>query len=182
MNRRMLVGVCTLLGLLILQNAGMAQKDVGYLKVDANPGRTGIFVDDKYLGPAANFRVDRKYTLAPGQHTLRLTEPRYKDHTMSINIEAGKTTKVTHVMEKAPLPEPPFGMLHFVKGPHSKFSAVFLNGQFVGHVGEYDNSLQGQLVKPGEYELKVISPEGQTIHEEKVSVKVNQTTSVRLPG
>ena len=85
-------------------------------------------------------------------------------------------------MEKVPLPEPPFGMLHFVKGNHSKFCAVFLNGQFVGHVGEYDNSVQGQLVKPGEYELKVISPEGKTIHEEKVSVQANQTTSVRLPG
>jgi hypothetical protein len=69
-----------------------------------------------------------------------------------------------------------------VKGPHSKFSAVFLNGGFVGHVGEYDNSVQGQLVKPGEYELKVVSPEGKTIHEEKISIKVNQTTSVRLPG
>jgi hypothetical protein len=58
-----------LLGMLILQNAGIAQKDVGYLKVDANPGRTGIFVDDKYLGPAANFRVDRTYSLSPGQHS-----------------------------------------------------------------------------------------------------------------
>jgi hypothetical protein len=51
-------------------------------------------------------------------------------------------------------------MLHLVKGPHSKFSAVFINGQFMGHVGEYDNSLQGQLIKPGEYEVKVVSPEG----------------------
>jgi hypothetical protein len=84
-------------------------------------------------------------------------------------------------MDAVPLPEPPFGMLHLVKGPHSKFGAVFLNGQFMGHVGEYDNSMQGQLVKPAEYELKVISPEGQTIHEEKISVKANQTTSVRLP-
>jgi len=180
MKPKRLGALSTLLGMLILQSAGMAQKDVGYLKVDANPGRTGIFVDDKYLGPAANFRVDRKYSLSPGQHTLKLTEPRYKDHTTSINIEAGKTTKVKHAMEAVPLPEPPFGMLHLVKGPHSKFSAVFLNGQFMGHVGEYDNSLQGQLVKPAEYELKVISPEGQTIHEEKISVKANQTTSVHL--
>jgi len=134
------------------------------------------------LSPAANFRVDRKYTLSPGQHTVRLSEPRYKDYTTTVDIDAGKTTKISHVMEKRPLPEPPFGMLQLVKGPHSKVSAVFLNGQFIGHVGEYDNSVQGQLVKPGEYQLKVASPEGQTIHEEKISVKADQTTRVRLPS
>jgi len=77
----MLVGASTQLGLLVLLNAGMAQKNVGNSKVDANPGRTGIFVDDKYLGPTANFRVDWESALAPGQHTLRLAEPRYEDHT-----------------------------------------------------------------------------------------------------
>ena len=49
----------------------------------------------------------------------------------------------------------------------------------MGHVVEYDNSVQGQLVKPGEYQLKVLSPEGQTIQEEKIS-QANVTTKVRL--
>jgi PEGA domain len=182
MNRRVLIGLLTLLGLLNLSRVAVGQKDVGYLKVDANPGRAGVFVDDKYLGPAANFRVDRKYALSPGQHTVRFSEPRYKDHTTTINIEAGKTTKLTSVMEKLPVPQPPYGMLHVVKGPHSKFSAVFINGQFMGHVGEYDNSLQGELIKPGEYEVKIVSPEGKVIHEEKISIKADQTTTVRLPS
>lgn len=180
MNPKGSIGLMTLATLLMVRNIGLAQKDTGYLKVDANPGRTGVFVDDKYLGPAANFRVDRKYALTPGPHTVRLSEPRYKDHTTTINIDAAKTTQIGHVMEKLPLPEPPFGMLQLVKGTHSKFSAVFLNGQFMGHVGEYDNSVQGQLVKPGEYQLKVLSPEGQTIQEEKISVQANVTTKVRL--
>src|SRR5215813_7553018 len=155
MSSKRSIGSVVLLGTLMFGKTALAQKNMGYLKVDANPGRTGVFVDDKYLGPAANFRVDRKYELAPGQHTLRLSEPRYKDYATTINIEAGKTTKVSSVMEKLPVPQPPYGMLHLVKGPHSKFSAVYVNGQFMGHVGEYDNSLQRELIKPGEYELKV---------------------------
>ncbi len=182
MNPKFLIGLLTLLGFLSFPNINLAQTNVGYLKVDANPGRTGVFVDEKYLGPSANFRVDRKYALTPGQHTVRLSEPRYKDYTTTVNIDAGKTTKISHVMEKLPVPEPPFGMLKLVKGPHSKFSAVFLNGQFMGHVGEYDNSLQGELIKPGEYQLKVVSPEGQTIHEGNVTLKADQTSTVRLPG
>jgi PEGA domain-containing protein len=180
MNSKRSVGLVMFFSTLVLRNAGFAQKDVGYLKVDADPGRTGVFVDDKYLGPAANFRVDRKYSLSPGQHTLRLSEPRYQDFTTTVNIEAGKTTKVKQAMAKLPLPEPPFGMLKIVKGNHSKFTGVFLNQHFMGHVGEYDNSLQGQLLKAGDYDLKVVSPEGQTIHEEKISIKENQTTVVNL--
>lgn len=182
MNPKLSIGLTTLVAFLTFRDIGLAQKDVGYLKVDANPGRTGVFVDEKYLGPAANFRVDRKYALTPGSHAVRLSEPRYKDHTTTVNIDAGKTTKISHIMEKLPLPEPPFGTLQLVKGPHSKFSAVFLNGQFMGHVGEYDNSAQGQLVKPGEYQLEVVSPEGKTIQEEKISIQANQTTKVRLPN
>jgi len=99
------MGSVILLGMLMFGNVALAQKDMGYLKVDADPGRTGVFVDDKYLGPAANFRVDRKVSLAPGQPSLRLSEPRYKDFTTTINIEAGKTTKIKQVMEKLPIPE-----------------------------------------------------------------------------
>jgi hypothetical protein len=49
------------------------------LKTKVNPGRAGVFVDGKYLGPAANFRMARKYTLAEGEHEVRPTEPRYED-------------------------------------------------------------------------------------------------------
>jgi len=180
MNSRRSMGPAILLGMLMFGNVALAQKDMGHLKVDADPGRTGVFVDDKYLGPAANFRVDRTYSLAPGQHSLRLSEPRYKDFTTTINIEAGKTTKIKQAMEKLPIPEPPYGMLKIVKGNHSKFAGVFLNDHFMGHVGEYDNSLQGQMLKAGDYQLKVVSPEGQTIHEEKITIKDNQNTVVKL--
>lgn len=35
--------------------------EVGYLLTDVKPIRTGVFVDGKYLRPAASFRIDRKY-------------------------------------------------------------------------------------------------------------------------
>ena len=180
MNSKRSIGSVILLGILMFGRVALAQKDTGYLKVDADQGRTGVFVDDKYLGPAANFRVDRKYPLAPGQNAVRLSEPRYKDFTTTVNIEAGKTAKIKQTMERLPLPEPPYGMLKIVKGHHSKFTGMFLNDHFMGHVGEYDNAFQGQLLKSGDYQRKVVSPEGQTIHEEKIIIKDNQSTVVKL--
>jgi hypothetical protein len=35
-------------------------------------------------------------------------------------------------------------------------------------------------LKAGDYQLKVVSPEGQTIREEKISIKDNQNTVVKL--
>ena len=39
----------------------------GYLKTKVNPGRAGVFIDGKYVGPAANFGVGRKYAVAPSE-------------------------------------------------------------------------------------------------------------------
>jgi hypothetical protein len=38
---------------------------VGYLRANIDPGRAGVFVDGRYLGPATNFGIARKYALSP---------------------------------------------------------------------------------------------------------------------
>jgi hypothetical protein len=48
----------------------------GSLCVKANTGRAGVFLDGKYLGPAANFRVARTYQVPAGSHELKLEDPR----------------------------------------------------------------------------------------------------------
>lgn len=52
------------------------QAGTGFLKVKANTGRAGVFVDGKYLGPAANFRTAQKHSISAGEHELVLREPR----------------------------------------------------------------------------------------------------------
>ncbi len=61
MNRRRLLHISCGVALAVLLAAPMplcAQQAAGggFLKVKASPGRAGVFVDGKYLGPAANFR------------------------------------------------------------------------------------------------------------------------------
>src|ERR1700722_10864955 len=67
-----------------------AQTGTGNLKAHVNPGRAGVFVDGKYLGPAANFKVARTYAVAAGQHTVKLIDPRYEEVEMMVTITAGK--------------------------------------------------------------------------------------------
>lgn len=148
----------------------------GFLKVNANPGRAGIFVDGKYVGPAKNFGSTRKYALPAGEHEIKLTEPRYEDVTKKVTIEAGKTTKVSETLKALPLVKPPFGRIRIQGG--EKYDAVYVNNKFYGHIDEFDNFAQGILMPPGTYTLRIEPVKGSP-KEEKVTVTANQNTIVK---
>jgi len=63
--------------------------DTGRLKTEVNPGRAGVFIDGKYVGPAANFKIAKTYEVAPGEHELRLVDPRYQEIVKKVTITAG---------------------------------------------------------------------------------------------
>jgi hypothetical protein len=180
LKRSTLGAFCAGLFLLVFSLFALAQKgETGQLKVSVNPGRAGVFVDGKYLGPAANFRIARTYSLPVGQHELLLTDPRYKDYTANITIQAGKTTVVTQNLERLPVAQPPFGRLRIMQASSSKFGAVYLNGKYMGHIDEFSNASQGLLIKPGEYELKIAALGGGQDYQEKITIKENQTTVIK---
>jgi len=154
-----------------------AQQNTGYLKTNVNPGRAGVFVDGKYVGPAANFRVGRKYAIAAGQHEVRLIEPRYEDITTTVTIVPGKTTKLVEEMKALPPAKPPFGRLRTITS--DKFAAVYVNGRFMGHAGEFNNPVQGLMLNPGDYTVKVVPLNG-AAKEERVKVETDKVTIVRL--
>ncbi len=167
------------------------QQNTGYLKTKVDPGRAGVFVDGKYVGPAENFGGSRKYALPAGEHEIRLSEPRYKEVVTKVTIEPGKTTVLADKMNWAagywfpsegvwaPLPyaKPPFGCLRTISS--DKFAAVYANGRFMGHAGEFNNRTQGLLLNPGEYTIQVVPVSGGAGHEERVKIEAGKLTVVR---
>jgi hypothetical protein len=173
---RTLVGLCVLVSALA---ATALAADTGRLKTKVYPGRAGVFVDGKFVGPAANFARAKTYTLPAGEHEILLTEPRFKDFSTKITVQPGKTTVLNQRMEALPTPKPPFGNLRVVQGGSGKFGAVYLNGKYMGHIDEFSNFAQGLLINPGEYQLKIAAVDGGQDHEEKITIKENQTTTVK---
>jgi hypothetical protein len=153
-------------------------QNTGYLKTKVDPGRAGVFVDGKYLGPAGNFGVGRKYAVAPGEHEVKLAEPRYEDVVTKVTIQAGKTTQLAQTMKALPLAKPPFGRLRTVST--DKFAAVYVNGKFMGHAGEFNNSVQGLLLNPGAYAVKIVPMSGGEGHEEQVKIEADKVTIVQV--
>jgi hypothetical protein len=165
---------------LLIAMAGIravAQQGTGYLKVKVDPGRAGVFIDGKYVGPAANFGMARKYAVGAGEHEIRLSEPRYADVVTKVTIQPSKTAEVAETMKALPIAKPPFGRLRVVAP--DKFEAVYVNGKFVGHAGEFNNSLQGLLLSPGDYTVKVVPVSGGEGHEEHVKIDGNKVIIVR---
>jgi hypothetical protein len=153
------------------------QSGQGKLKTSVNPGRTGVFVDGKYLGPAANFRMARTYALPEGEHEVRLSEPRYEEMVTKVKIEAGKTTKLSETMKPLPPAQPPFGRLRTIAS--EKYAAVYVNDKFMGHAGEFNNPIQGLKLNPGEYTVKIVPVAGGPGHEEKVKIEAGKTVVLR---
>ena len=184
-------GMGTLLLLAVTAIPLVGQQNSGYLRTRVDPGRAGVFVDGKYLGPAGNFGFGRKYAVAAGEHEVRLSEPRYKDVVTKVTIQPGKTTKLVENMDWgpgywfppddlwAPLPpaKPPFGLLRTICP--DKFAAVYVNGRFVGHAGEFNNRLQGVLLNPGTYTVKIVPLSGGQGHEEQVKIEAKKVVVVR---
>ena len=155
--------------------SGMAQNS-GYVKTVVKPTRAGVFIDGKYVGPAANFGSARKYAVAPGEHEIRLTEPRYEDIVTKVTVQAGKTTKLEQTMKALPAPKPPFGRLRTISS--DKFAAVYVNGKFMGHADEFSNPAQGLLLNPGDYTVKIVPVNSTDAKEQQVKIEANKVVIV----
>ncbi|MEP7363719.1 MAG: PEGA domain-containing protein [Acidobacteriota bacterium] len=149
----------------------------GYLKTSVDPGRAGVFVDGKYMGPAANFKIARKYTLTVGEHEVRIVDPRYQEVTRKVSIAQGKTTTIAEKLTPVPLATPPFGKLR--TDGFAKFSAVYINDKFYGHTDEFNNFAQAMLLNPGEYKIRIVPVDGGAAHEETIKIEADKLTIVK---
>ena len=167
------LGVMTLLsaaGTLMAQQGGTT-----FLKTNVNPGRAGVFVDGKYLGPAGNFRIGRKYALPPGSHQVKLVDPRFEEVSTTVELKEGKTTKLAETLKPLPLPKGPFGALR--TPVPEKYAAVYINDKFYGHAGEFNNSSQKLMLPVGEYSVRVEPSSGTPINQ-KVKIEAGKTVLV----
>ncbi len=151
--------------------------DTGRLTTKVNPGRAGIMVDGKFVGPAGNMGFAQTYALPAGEHEIRLVEPRYEEVVKKVTITAGKKSVLNESMKALAPAKPPFGTVKTHNADH--FAAVYVNGKYMGHVDEFDNFAQGLLLNPGTYEVKIVPVNGTGEVTKTITVVANQTVVVQ---
>lgn len=164
------------LAVLALASLACAAADTGRLRTEVEPGRAGVFIDGKYAGPAANFKIARTYEVAPGEHEVRLADPRYQEVVKKVTIIAGKKTVLKETLTALPPAKPPFGKLRVENADH--FAAVYVNDRFMGHVDEFSNFAQALLLNPGTYEIRVVPTNGSPVTK-SVTIEADKTVVVK---
>jgi hypothetical protein len=78
---------------LMYKTRGMpSQEDSARLKFSVKPDRAAVFLDDRFMGPASDFRGAMK--VAPGRHIVKIELLGYRTFETSVDVDLGKKTKV----------------------------------------------------------------------------------------
>jgi PEGA domain len=173
--------------LAVVVSATVVYADDGYIKARGSPSAAAIFVDGKYVGPAYRFTVPEKYPIPAGAVEVIFRDPRYEDYVTKITVSPHKTTKIHYTLKKLPVPEPPFGRFRLGGGEAESFlsvaagdtGAVYINNKYYGYVDELNNAGGGLLLKPGTYELHVVSPRFGDF-KRQINIEANKVTVVPL--
>jgi PEGA domain-containing protein len=127
--------------------------------IDANKvaKTSGVWVDGQYIGYLGELKGSSRLRLLPGEHELLVRQAGYGDFSRKVTIEPGVTLEVHAVMERDPrfqFPEKKT-RAEIKLNVWPERAAVFLDGNFVGHVSEFTGLGHGMLVAPGKHTIKV---------------------------
>jgi hypothetical protein len=139
---------------------------------------SGVWVDGAYVGYLKELKGSKKVLLLPGEHVITVRQDGYHDFTERILVQPGQKGVVRVAMEKAPtgpLPDVTATVKIAVKPSRA---AVFLDGLFVGHVGEFEGMGRGMLVAPGTHQIRIALPGYQTF-ETNINPLASQKVEIK---
>jgi hypothetical protein len=64
------------------------------LKLNVEPGRAAVFLDDKYVGHASEFGGFGSMLISPGKHRIKVGLPGYRTFETEVNLLAGQKSEV----------------------------------------------------------------------------------------
>jgi hypothetical protein len=147
---------------------------------------SGVWVDGQYVGYLKELKASKKILLLPGEHTISVRQNGYQDFTQTVVLQPGQTQIVRVTMDKAATgPMPADAELATIKiNVNPSRAAVFVDGRFVGHVGEFGGLGRAMQVVPGAHRIRIALPGYATfqtdinpLSSQKVEVKTDLVKS-----
>ena len=123
---------------------------------------SGVWIDGQYVGYLKELKDTKEVLLLPGDHTITVRQNGYRDFTANVRVQAGKTKHLDVAMQKAVTQPLPRVVAEVKIDATPARAAVFMDGQFVGHVGEFKGPGRGMLVAPGAHRFEIALPGYQT--------------------
>ena len=139
---------------------------------------SGVWVDGEYVGYLKELKGSKKVLLLPGEHVITVRQDGYQDFTERILVQPGQKQVVRVAMAKAPTGPLPDVTATVKIAVNPSRAAVFLDGLFVGHVGEFEGVGRGMLVAPGTHQIRIALPGYQTF-ETDINPIANQKVEIK---
>jgi len=134
---------------------------------------SGVWVDGQYLGYLKELHGSKKILLLPGEHDIAVRQDGYQDFTEKITVKPGEKQTVSVKMGKDPRFKMPSVFSEIKMSVTPDRAAVFVDGQFVGHVGEFGGVGKSLLVAPGHRKVTISLTGYQTFNTE-IDLAANQ--------
>jgi hypothetical protein len=117
---------------------------------------SGVWIDGKYAGYVKELKGDRKVVLAAGPHEFVIKQAGYKDLTKEITVAPGQIQAIAVVLEENPkLTYPGNDAEQLRIDIQPKRAAVFVDGSYMGHGGDFSGRFHSMLVSPGKHHLRI---------------------------
>jgi hypothetical protein len=140
----------------------------------------GVWIDGKYFGYVKELKGDKKVLLPPGEHEISIREDGYKDLVKKITLAPGDVQILDVVLEENPksiYPGDDAAELRLDIQP--KRAAVFVDGAYVGHGGDFGGHFHSMLVAPGKHQLKV-TLNGYRTYETQINPVANEKSRMKI--
>ncbi len=98
---------------------------------------SGVWIDGQYLGYLKELKGDKKVILLPGEHQITVRQAGLDDFVRKIVVEPGQKQMVRVAMQKSAGWVMPSAVSTLKLKVQPDRAAVFLDGRYVGHVGEF---------------------------------------------
>jgi hypothetical protein len=116
--------------------------------------------------------------LLPGEHLVTVRQNGYEEFTQRVLIQPGRTDVVEVAMAKAHmLPLPTVTATVKIEVDPSR-AAVFVDGQYLGHVREFEGLGRGMLVGPGAHRINIALP-GYRAFETTINPLAHQKVEIK---
>jgi hypothetical protein len=148
---------------------------IGATKVEKT---SGVWVDGQYLGYLKELKGSKKILLLPRQHEIAVRQDGYHEFTQKITVRPGEKQSISVKMVRDPSFRMPSVVSEIKLSVTPDRATVFVDGQFVGHVGEFGGVGKSLLIAPGHRKITVSLPGYQSFSTE-VDLAPNQKFQIK---
>jgi len=158
MSNRRVMPVVVILLISVVCAEDRLQSELRFAAHSKDEKTAGVWVDGQYVGFVKELAGDKKLMLLPGKHEIVIRQAWYNEFVKEVILEPGQTHEVkVELVKSARLPtKDATGELKIAATPSR--AAVFVDGQYAGHVDEFDGVGKAMLLTPGQHRLRIALP------------------------